>query len=103
MIDLNGICRQSLDLHEERLASAARRRVLAELSSPVAEPGSNRRPLRTQLAMTLRKLAEHLEPVPSQPRLALLRAVAHREISVDQALDLLQSANGHQPTREVRR
>jgi|SRR5919201_546720 hypothetical protein len=102
MIDLNGICRQSLDLHAERLSGAARHRMLAGLTSP-AEPGSNRRSWRTQLAMMLRQVADQLEPAPSQPRVALLRAVAHREISVDQALGLLPSVNGHQPAREVRR
>jgi len=42
----------------------------------------------------LRRMADRLEPVADRPQVAMLRAVAHREISVDQALRLLEASNG---------
>jgi hypothetical protein len=40
-------------------------------------------------------MADRLEPVADRPRVAMLRALAHREISVDQALSWLDGDNGH--------
>ena len=53
------------------------------------------RPWRVAVAGWLRSIADRLEPMAERPQVAMLRAVAHREISVDQALRLLDERKGH--------
>jgi hypothetical protein len=94
MINLDTFCQQTFDRHQQLLAQAARRRLVSSglqghaTSSPV-------RSWRVVVAAWLRRTAGRLEPVADRPRVAMLRAVAHREISVDQALRLLDGGNGH--------
>jgi hypothetical protein len=93
MTNLDAMCQQTLDRHRELLAAAARRRLV---SSGVRERSANptpARPWRLTLAAWLRRVANRLDPAPDQPKVAMLRAVAHREISVDQALRLLDGVN----------
>ena len=70
MTNLDAMCQLTFDRHQERLAQAARRRLL---------PGG---------------LQAHVTKAPAWSwRVSV--AVAHREISVDQALHLLDGSNGH--------
>jgi len=94
MTNLDAMCHQAFDRHEQLLAEAARRRLA---SSGVQGWANHRaaRPWRVVVATWLRRMADRLEPAPDRPQVAMLRAVAHREISVDQALSLLDTRNGH--------
>jgi hypothetical protein len=94
MTNLDAMCQQTFDRHQQLLAQAARRRLMSSglqwhtTSAPA-------RPWRAAIAGWLRRTADRLEPVADRPKVAMLRAVAHREISVDQALRLLDGSNGH--------
>jgi hypothetical protein len=93
MTNLDAFCQQTFDRHQQLLAQAARRRLVSSglqghaTSAPV-------QPWRVMVATRLRRAADWLEPVGERPQVAMLRAVAHRAISVDQALRLLDGANG---------
>ncbi|HET9849691.1 MAG TPA: hypothetical protein VFR68_14180 [Candidatus Dormibacteraeota bacterium] len=91
MVNLDAMQRYSFDYQQARLDEAARWRLLESGSAPrtALRPSWRRR-----AATALRRTADRLEPAPAAPRVGLLRALAHREISVDQALRLLE-ANGH--------
>jgi hypothetical protein len=94
MTNLDAFSQQTFDRHQQLLAQAARRRLVSSglqghaTSAPV-------RPWRVAVATWLRRMADRVEPVADRPQVAMLRAVAHREISVDQALRLLNGGNGH--------
>jgi len=94
MTNLDAMCQQTFDRHQQLLAQAARRRLMSSglqghaTSAPM-------RPWRVMVATWLRRVADWLEPVADRPQVAMLRAVAPREISVDQALRLLDGGNGH--------
>ena len=94
MTNLDAMCQQMFARRDQLLTEAARRRLL---SSSVRGPatGTPTRPWRSAVAGWLRRTADRLEPVADRPKVAMLRAVAHREISVDQALSLLDGGNGH--------
>lgn len=94
MTNLDAICQQTFDHHQELLADAARRRLVRNRSQAAATHVPTRS-WRVGLATWLRRAADRLEPVADPPQVAMLRAVAHREISVDQALRLLDTGNGH--------
>jgi hypothetical protein len=93
MVNLDAMQRYTLDHQRELLDEAARRRLIYGSAAPPATR-SPARSLRGRVATVLRHTADRLEPAPSLPRVGVLRAVAHREISVDQAMRLLE-ANGH--------
>ena len=93
MTNLDAMCQQTFDRHQELLAEAARRRLRSSGRQAQATP-TPARPWRVAVATWLRSMADRLEPVADRPQVAMLRAVAHREISVDQALRLLDG-NGH--------
>jgi hypothetical protein len=94
MTNLDAMCQLTFDRHQERLAQAARRRLLSGgLQGHVNNAPA--RSWRVSVATWLRRMADRLEPVADRPQVAMLRAVAHREISVDQALHLLDGSNGH--------
>jgi hypothetical protein len=88
------MCQQTFDRHQKLLAQAARRRLLSTGRQDHANLAPAR-PWRIMVASWLRRMADRLEPVAERPQVAMLRAVAHREISVDQALRLLDGSNGH--------
>jgi len=67
---------------ERLLDAAARERLRARARQP-------RRPLRDQLCRMLRALADRLDSQPASPRARLLSAVARGDVSVDDALTLL--------------
>jgi hypothetical protein len=94
MTNLDAMCQQTFDRHQELLAQAARRRLLSSGLQGHAT-STPARPWRATLATWLRRVADRLEPVGERPQVAMLRAVAHREISVEQALRLLDGGNGH--------
>jgi hypothetical protein len=94
MTNLDAMCQQTFERHHRLLAQAARRRPLS--SGLQGHTNTARiRPWRAVVAGWLRNTADRLEPVADRPQVAMLRAVAHREISVDQALRLLDAGNGH--------
>jgi hypothetical protein len=93
MTNLDAMCQQTFDRHQELLAQAARRRLLLSGFHEQATSAPER-PWRVTVATWLRRVADRLEPVADRPQVAMLRAVAHREISVDQAMRLLDG-NGH--------
>jgi len=94
MTNLDAMCQYTFERHQELLAEAARRRLLSNGS---LAPRRHRlaRPWRIVVAGWLRTAADRLEPVADRPQVAMLRAVSHREISVDQALRLLDDRCGH--------
>jgi len=94
MTNLEAMCQQTFDRHQQLLAEAARRRLLSSghRGHTTIAPA---RPWRVAVAIWLRRVADELEPAADRPQVAMLRAVAHREISVDQALRLLDGGNGH--------
>jgi hypothetical protein len=94
MTNLDAMCQQMFDRHQQLLADAARRRLLSGRVQGHAAQAPVR-PWRVAVAAWLRRIAERLEPAADRPKVAMLRAVAHREISVDQALRLLDGGNGH--------
>jgi hypothetical protein len=67
MIDLDAICRQSMEHQHAMLDAAAERRLLSVTSG---RPSPDRRrspaPLRTQVAAILRQLADRLAAAPSR-------------------------------------
>ena len=93
MTNLDAMCQQAFGHHQQLLAEAARRRLV---SNAVRESGAKApiRPWRVAVAARLRRVADRLEPLPERHQVRMLRAVAHREISVDQALRLLDGGNG---------
>jgi hypothetical protein len=93
MTNLDAMCQQTFERHRQLIAEAARRRLLSSgrQRHTTTDPA---RPWRAVVAGWLRSTADRLEPVADRPKIAMLRAVAHREISVDQALRLLDG-NGH--------
>ena len=94
MTNLDAMCQQTFERHQQILAAAARRRLVSSGLRERTNTDGPARPWRGALAAWLRGAADRLEPVADRPHVAMLRAVAHREISVDQALRLLDS-NGH--------
>jgi hypothetical protein len=95
MTNLDAMCQQMFDRHQEVLAEAARRRLVSRNVRRTPATHAPGRPWRIAVAAWLRRMADRLEPVADRPQVAMLRAVAHREISVEQALRLLDSGNGH--------
>ena len=92
MVNLDALQSFARDHQQELLKEAAERRLIN--ANRLARHDRAMRPLRARLAARLRRAADRLEPVASPSRVGVLRAVAHREISVDQALRLLQ-INGY--------
>jgi hypothetical protein len=94
MTNLDAMCQQTFDRHQRLLAQAARRRLVSSGRQRHAT-ATAARPWRVVVATLLRRVADQLEPVADRPQVSMLRALAHREISVDQALRLLDGGNGH--------
>jgi gamma-glutamyl:cysteine ligase YbdK (ATP-grasp superfamily) len=94
MTNLDAMCQQAFDRHQQLLTQAERRRLLSSGVQGQAITTPTRR-WRVTVATWLRRTADRLEPVADRRQVAMLRAVAHREISVDQALRLLDAGNGH--------
>ena len=94
MTNLDAMCQQTFDRHQQILTAAARRRLVSSGLRERTNSHGAARPWRRALAAWLRGAADRLEPVADRPQVAMLRAVAHREISVNQALRLLDG-NGH--------
>jgi len=94
MTNLDAMCQQAFDRHQHLIADAARRRLLSRALQMPDNPAPARH-WRVTIANLLRRVADRLEPMADRPQVAMLRAVAHREISVDQALRLLEASNGH--------
>ena len=94
MINLEAMCEQTFDRHQQLIADAARRRQVSSALQGPDNPATAWQ-WRVRIAILLRHMADRLEPVADRPQVAMLRAVAHREISVDQALRLLEANNGH--------
>ena len=94
MTNLDAMCQQTFERHQQILAAAARRRLVSSSLRERTNTDGAARLWRRTLAAWLRGAADRLEPVAERPQVAMLRAVAHREISVDQALRLLDG-NGH--------
>ncbi|HVH65798.1 MAG TPA: hypothetical protein VM674_07140 [Candidatus Acidoferrum sp.] len=88
MVNLDALQQFALDHQQELLNDAARRRLVN--ASRSAADNTARRPLRARLASGLRRAADRIEPLASPSRVGVLRAVAHREITIDQALRLLE-------------
>ena len=95
MTNLDAMCQLSFERHHQVLAEAARRRLLSGGLQEPATPGPGPTAWRVTVAAWLRRTADRLEPAADHPQVAMLRAVAHREISVDEALRLLDGGNGH--------
>ena len=95
MTNLDAMCQLTFDRHQQRIADAARRRLVSSGLREQSGDNAPARPWRLTLAAWLRGAADRLEPAADRPQVAMLRAVAHREISVDQALRLLDGGNGH--------
>jgi hypothetical protein len=74
--------------HQELIDEAARYRRLGDSSGGSVQSFSGPR---RWAALRLRRIADRLEP-SVQPQLGVLRAVAHREVDVEQALRLLGPA-----------
>lgn len=92
-MDLEFLCQTSFAHHQRLIDEAARRRL--RLSGRRESPASAWPLLRSRLATWLRGIADRVEPAPQHPQVRLLRAVAHHELDVDQALRLLAPLNGH--------
>jgi hypothetical protein len=91
-MDLDWLCASTF-AHQKELLDAAekRRKAIAPGVAPALIGG---RSLRYRLSSGIRRLADWLEPDAERPTVRLLRAVAHRELDVEQAM-LLLSRNGH--------
>jgi hypothetical protein len=74
--------------HQQLIDEAARSRWSVASEAPRAAAFTG---LRSRAALRLRWIADRLEPA-GQPQLGVLRAVAHHELDVDQALRLLGPA-----------
>src|SRR5438128_10690760 len=94
MTNLDAMCQQAFDRHKHLIADAARRRLLSRALQMPDNPAPARH-WRVTIANLLRRVADRLEPMADRPPVAMLRAVAHREISGNQALRLLEASNGH--------
>lgn len=88
-MNLEMMCETTLSHQQHLLQEAAERRLVSSGTATPTVP--LRRGGRRRVACLLRRFADWLEPAPSQPRVALLRAVAHHEIDVEQAMRLLAS------------
>ena len=93
MVNLDAQQRYASDHQLQLLDEAARQRLVNNGPAVQSVPKGPSPAWRRRLAITLRNTADRLEPAASQPRVGVLRAVAHREISVDQALLLLAREN----------
>lgn len=95
-MDLEMMCQQATAHQRQLLMEAERRRLQrAQRTDSVL-----RRSWRERTAAALRRIADRLEPAgPSPQSLPLLRAVAHREIDVDQALQLLNHGSHRRSSR----
>jgi len=93
MTNLDAMCQQAFDRHRHLIADAARRRQLSSAFQGPDNPAPARH-WRVTIATLLRRMADRLEPLADRPQVAMLRAVAHREISIDQALRLVEASNG---------
>lgn len=85
-MNLDLMCEHTFDDQRALIAEAARRR-LGRSSAPRS---TARTRWRAGLALQLRRVADRLEPQPPARQLGVLRAVAHREIDVEQALVLFR-------------
>jgi hypothetical protein len=95
MTNLDAMCQLTFDRHQQLIAEAARRRMVSSGRRERQNDHAPARQWRLTLAAWLRGAADRLEPVADRPEVAMLRAVAHREISIDQALSLMDARNGH--------
>lgn len=93
MVNLDAQQRYACDHQRQLIDEAARQRLMKNglVALPVATVSSLS--WRGRVATILRHTADRLEPSAALPRVGVLRAVAHREISVDQALLLLARDN----------
>lgn len=80
---------QAAQSHQRQLMDEAARYRRLERQQGASVPASSG--LRSWAALRLRRIADRLEP-SVQPHLGVLRAVAHRELDVEQALGLLAAA-----------
>jgi hypothetical protein len=82
-VDLDAFCDQARERHQLLIDEAARSRL---------RRGSKERPavpFRGRLALALHRLANRIEPRYAATTVGTLRALAHREIDIDQAMLLL--------------
>ena len=88
MVNIDALERYTFDHQRQRLDEAARWRLISgSAGRPLAKVPSSS--WRARVATMLRHAADRLEPAATAPRVGVLRAVAHREITVDQGLRLL--------------
>lgn len=88
MIDVDALSRQTRDHQRQLLDQAARMRLVTSPRRSVGVPS------RRRLALALRHWADRLEPRWEGAPIGTLRALAHGEIDVDQALLLLDRPAG---------
>ena len=93
MVNLDAQQRYAGDHQRQLIEEAARRRLVNNGSVALRVPTQRSLSWRARLATMLRRAADRLEPVAAQRRVGVLRAVAHREISVDQGMLLLTRGN----------
>lgn len=96
-MDLDLICQHTLSRQRQMLDEAAQRRMISSAAATTPSSANRGGTIRRGLALLLRRAADRLEPTP-QHRLGVLRAVAHREIDVEQAIMLL-NRKGHRYQR----
>jgi hypothetical protein len=72
MTNIDAMCQQMFDRHQQLLAEAARRRLLSSASQASATQATSQ-PLRVAVAAWLRRTADRLEPVADRPQVAMLR------------------------------
>jgi len=72
MTNIDAMCQQMFDRHQQLLAEAAHRRLRSSASQASATQATSR-PLRVVVAAWLRRTADRLEPVADRPQVAMLR------------------------------
>ncbi|HEY4845607.1 MAG TPA: hypothetical protein VII89_07920 [Candidatus Dormibacteraeota bacterium] len=72
MTNIDAMCQQMFDRHQQLLAEAVRRRLQSSASQASATQATSR-PLRVAVAAWLRRTADRLEPVADRPQVAMLR------------------------------
>ena len=88
MIDADALCRQTRDHQRDLVDQASRTWLVAPADRPAGVTA------RWRLAHGLRRWADRLEPGWDGASIGTLRALAHGEIDVDQALLLLDLPAG---------
>lgn len=71
-MNLDAMCQLTFDRHQERLAQAARRRLLSNFANESVTHAPHR-PWRAAVAAWLRRAADRLEPAADRPSVVVLR------------------------------